>query len=78
MLAAIPGPPDAEAGRARKVDARFVVHEADGSRLALAASYCAAKDLKPVIDRVMRLDAAREAVALVASGHARGKIILKP
>ncbi len=77
-LAAIASPPDAEAGRGRKIDARFVFHEADGSRLALAANYCAARDIKPVIDRMMKLDAAREAVALVASGQARGKIILTP
>jgi len=78
MLAAVPSPPDAEAGRARNIDARFVVHASDGSRLAVMASYCAARGLWPAADRVMPLGTGREAVALVASGQARGKILLRP
>lgn len=77
LLAAIPSPPDAEAGRARGVDARFVVHEAEGSRLAIVGSYCAAREIKPAIDRALPLDAGAEALALVGSGKARGKIILR-
>lgn len=78
LLAAIPMPPDAEAGPARNIDAQFVFHEADGSRLSLVASYCAAKGITPAIDRVMPLSAGRDAIALVASGRARGKVVLKP
>ena len=78
MLASIVSPPDEAAGKARSIAARFVFHESDGSRLALATAYCAAHGIKPAIDRVMPLDAGREAVTLVASGQARGKILLRP
>src|SRR6188474_3178958 len=47
LLAAIPSPPDTEAARARNIDARFVFHDVDGSRLALVTSYCAARDFRP-------------------------------
>lgn len=78
MLASIANPPDEEAGRPHGINARFVFHESDGSRLALMTSYCAARSIKPSIDRVIPLDAGRDAVALVASGHARGKVLVRP
>jgi len=78
MLVSIAQPPDEETGRARGIDARFVFHESEGSRLAFATSYCAVQQIKPPIDRVMPLDAGREAIARVASGQARGKVVLEP
>lgn len=78
LFAAIPSPPDAAAGQARKLDVRFVFHEADGSRLALMTSYCAARELEPTLDRVMALASGRDAVARVAAGQARGKVVLHP
>ena len=78
MLASIASPPDEAAGSARSITSRFVFHESDGSRLALATNYCMACGIKPAIDRVIPLHSGHDAVALVASGKARGKVILRP
>ncbi|WP_394845806.1 NADP-dependent oxidoreductase [Pendulispora brunnea] len=78
MLASIVQPPDGDMGRTRGIDARFVFHESNGSRFAVATNYCAAHQIKPSIDCVMPLEAGPEAIARVASGKARGKVVLQP
>ncbi|HVJ31549.1 MAG TPA: NADP-dependent oxidoreductase [Terriglobia bacterium] len=77
-LVSIVTPPDEALARQYDVAASFVFHQTDRSRLNQVAGLCEAGKLKPLIDRKMPLAAAAEALAYVAAGHARGKVLLLP
>lgn len=77
-LVSVVAPPDEALARQHDVIASFVFHQTDRARLNQVASLCEAGKLKPVIDRKMPLEAATEALAYVAAGHARGKVLLIP
>jgi len=77
-LVSVVAPPDEALARQHDVIASFVFHQTDRARLNQVASLCEAGKLKPVIDRKMPLEAAAEALAYVAAGHARGKVLLIP
>jgi NADPH:quinone reductase-like Zn-dependent oxidoreductase len=77
-LVSVVAPPEAALARQHDVIASFVFHQTERARLNQVASLCEAGKLKPLIDRKMPLDAAGEALAHVAAGHARGKVLLVP
>jgi len=75
-LVSIVSPPDEATAGQYGIDAAFVFHQTDASRFNELAGLCAAGKLKPVIDRKMRLGDARDALSYVATGRARGKVLL--
>jgi NADPH:quinone reductase-like Zn-dependent oxidoreductase len=65
--------------RARKlgVTYEFLLMHADGSQLESIAALVASGAVKPVIDRVFPLDKTADALAYVATGRARGKVVIQ-
>lgn len=76
LLLALPVPPDFERASARGMRAEFVVHTSDAKRLAMVVREVDA-GLEVLVDRVVPFSEAAEALAVVAAGHAKGKIIIE-
>jgi NADPH:quinone reductase-like Zn-dependent oxidoreductase len=64
---------------ARKHNARYEYFfvDADGDRLREIAGLVERGAIKPLVDRVFRLDEVRDALAYSASGRATGKVVIK-
>ena len=77
LLVALPVPPDVERASARGLRAEFVVHTSDAQRLATVVR-AVDTGLEVLVDRVVPLRDAAEAVAVVAAGHAKGKVLVQP
>ena len=58
------------------VRSSFVTRRPDGAQLDLLAGLCEAGAIRPLIDRVLPLDAIAEAHAYSETGRARGKIVI--
>ncbi|WP_343717386.1 NADP-dependent oxidoreductase [Inquilinus sp.] len=78
VLASIASPPDEALARAHGVSAPFVFHQTDATRLGLAVGLCDAGSLTVVVDREHSLEELAAALDHVASGHARGKVLIRP
>ena len=63
--------------RKRGVEYSFVFMRADGAQLAEIARLVDAGAIRPVIDRVFGFDQTPAAMERVASGHARGKVVIR-
>lgn len=74
-LIATPSPPDEDAARERGVNAVFVVHSSDASRLKRVVDDVDRTGTTILVDRTVALDAIDEAVAHLATGHVHGKIL---
>ncbi len=61
----------------RDVDYSFLFMRADGRTLAKIAKLVDAGTIRPTIDSVFGFDAVPEAMDRVASGHARGKVVVQ-
>jgi NADPH:quinone reductase-like Zn-dependent oxidoreductase len=61
----------------RGVDYSFLFMRADGSQLAEIAKLVDAGAIRPVIDQVFAFDESPAALARVASGRARGKVVIR-
>jgi NADPH:quinone reductase-like Zn-dependent oxidoreductase len=61
----------------RDVDYSFLFMRADGLQLAKIAKLVDAGTIRPIIDSVFGFDAVSEAMDRVASGHARGKVVVQ-
>ena len=59
------------------VDFSFLFMRASGQHLRRITSLVDAGIVRPVIDRVMPFDATNEALAYVAAGHAKGKVVVR-
>ncbi|WP_255647000.1 zinc-binding dehydrogenase [Inquilinus sp. Marseille-Q2685] len=70
-------PPDEALATAHGVSAGFVFHHTDATRLGLIAGLCDAEILTVVVDRELSLGELEAALGHVASGHARGKVLLR-
>lgn len=55
----------------------FLFVRPDGSQLTQIGKLIEAEQLKPVIDRVFPFAEAKEALAYLAQGHAKGKVVVK-
>ncbi|KQZ33755.1 MULTISPECIES: NADP-dependent oxidoreductase [Caulobacter] len=64
-----------EAAR-RQVEYSFLFMRADGGQLAQIAALVDSGALRPVIDRVFAFDALNEAMAYLATGRAKGKVVI--
>jgi NADPH:quinone reductase-like Zn-dependent oxidoreductase len=76
-LVTVTTPPDQELAKAHGVIAVRVGHQSDASRLDLISGLCDAGALRVVVDRSFPLSEVQAALALSASGRARGKILLR-
>jgi len=65
------------AAKRHGVTFKFLFKRCDGQQLAMLAALADQGKLKPVIDKVYTLDDAKDALAHVESGRARGKVIIK-
>lgn len=61
----------------RGVDYSFLFMRADGRQLAEIAKLVDAGAIRPVIDQVFAFDESPAALARVASGRARGKVVIR-
>ena len=75
LLVAVPMPPDTERAAARGLRAEFLFHASDARRLRTVAEMVDA-GTRILLDRRVTLEQAAEALRHLASGHAKGKIIL--
>jgi len=55
----------------------FLFMQADGAQLSKITSLIEAGTIRPVIDRVFPFEATRDALAHVAAGRAKGKVVIK-
>ncbi|WP_438022649.1 NADP-dependent oxidoreductase [Sorangium sp. So ce233] len=78
VLVGIVAPPNEALAKAHQVTAAFVFHKTDAARLRHIAGLCDAGSLKVVVDRKLRLTDLRAALGHVASGRARGKVLVLP
>ena len=63
--------------RARGVDYAFLFMRPDGSQLAAIGDLLATQRLQPVIDSVFPFEQAADALAFLARGRARGKVVVR-
>ncbi|QGQ20499.1 zinc-binding dehydrogenase [Cellulomonas sp. JZ18] len=75
VLVATPAPPDDERARARGVRARFVFHQSDAERLADVVNRID-EGARLVVDSTSPLTEAPAALARLAAGRAKGKLLL--
>jgi NADPH:quinone reductase-like Zn-dependent oxidoreductase len=59
------------------VDYSFLFVRPDGAQLSEISKLLAAETIKPVIDKVFPFEQAKEALAYLAEGHAKGKVVVK-
>ena len=75
LLVAVPMPPDVERAAARGLRAEFLFHASDAQRLRTVVEMVDA-GTRILLDRRSALEEAPEALRYLATGHAKGKIIL--
>lgn len=75
LLVAVAMPPDPAAAERRGVRAEFVFHSSDARRLAQVVEQVNA-GVRVLVDRVLPLAEGRRALAYLADGHAKGKVLL--
>ncbi len=63
--------------RKRNVDYSFLFARPDGDQLAQIGKLLEAQRIRPVIDRVFAFEQAREALAYLAVGRSRGKVVVQ-
>lgn len=63
--------------RRRGVDYSFLFMRPDGAQLKEIAALVEAGTIKPVVDKVYPFEATQEALAYVATGRAKGKVVVK-
>jgi len=63
--------------RARGVEYSFLLMNPDGIQLAEMAGLLEAGSLRPVIDKVFPFDQAKEALAYLETGRAKGKVVVR-
>lgn len=61
----------------KNVDYSFLFVRPDGSQLSEIGKLLEAESVKPVIDKVFPFEQAKEALAYLAEGHAKGKVVIK-
>lgn len=61
----------------RKINYSFLFMHPDGVQLGEIAALVEQKQINPVIDRVFPFAQAKEALAYLAKGHAKGKVVIK-
>lgn len=61
----------------KDVQSKFFIMEPDGWQLDEVRGLIEAGEVKPAVDSVWKLEQFKEVFAKVASGHARGKVIIK-
>ena len=59
-----------------KISYQWSVFKPDGEALDLVRQYIEAGKIKPVLDRIFTLDQMADAHQYVATGHARGKVVV--
>jgi len=59
------------------VDYSFLVMQPSGAQLAEIATLVDAGVIRPVVDRVFPFESTEKALAYVAGGRARGKVVIK-
>ena len=62
--------------RLRSQTTTFFVAKITTEQLSLVGDLIAAGKVRPVVERVYRLSEAREALAHLGEGHARGKLVI--
>ena len=67
----------ADLARKHKVDYAFHFMHASGEQLERLTPLFEDATLRPVVDRVFPFNQARQALAYVESGHAKGKVVLQ-
>jgi NADPH:quinone reductase-like Zn-dependent oxidoreductase len=65
------------AAKRRGVHFVFFLKRSDGAQLAMLASLADQGKLNPIVDKVYRFEDAKDALAFVESGRARGKVVIK-
>ncbi len=65
------------AAKRREVTYSFLFMRADGDQLGQIATLIDAGAIRPVIDRIFPFESAREALAYVETGRAKGKVVIK-
>jgi NADPH:quinone reductase-like Zn-dependent oxidoreductase len=63
--------------RRRSVSYSFVFMTANGEQLSKITALIEARRIRPVIDRIFPFEAAKEALAYVETGRAKGKVVVK-
>jgi NADPH:quinone reductase-like Zn-dependent oxidoreductase len=63
--------------RKREVTYSFLFARPDGEQLAQIAELLKAERIRPVIDRVFPFEQAKDALAYLAQGRAKGKVVVK-
>jgi NADPH:quinone reductase-like Zn-dependent oxidoreductase len=63
--------------KARGVEYSFLLMNPDGSQLAEMAGLLEAGSIRPVIDKVFPFDQAKEALAYLETGRAKGKVVVQ-
>lgn len=63
--------------RKRGVTYAFLFARPDGAQLAEIARLLEAKHIQLVIDKVFPLERAKDALAYLAQGHAKGKVVIR-
>ena len=61
----------------QNVDYSFLFVRPDGAQLSDIGKLLEAERIKPVIDKVFPFEQAKEALAYLAEGHAKGKVVIK-
>ncbi|CAA9341491.1 hypothetical protein AVDCRST_MAG94-2335 [uncultured Leptolyngbya sp.] len=69
---------DQERAKAHGVTATFFGHRSHAPRLDLISGLCDAGELRVIVDRTLHLSDVHASLAHSASGHAHGKILLRP
>ena len=59
------------------VNYSFLFMQANGKQLSEISSLIEAGVIRPIIDKVFPFEQTNEAMSYVASGHAKGKVIIK-
>lgn len=61
----------------QNVDYSFLFVRPDGFQLSEIGKLLEAESVKPIIDKVFPFGQAKEALAYLAEGHAKGKVVIK-
>lgn len=77
MLISLVSPPDKQTADKHQVTGLWFSHSSDGARLGLLSALCDSKDLNVVVDRVFPFAETKDALIHSASGHAKGKILIR-
>ena len=61
----------------RQVSYSFLFVRPDGAQLGEISKLLEAEQIKPVIDKVFAFEQAKDALAYLAQGRAKGKVVIK-